>query len=316
MRIVEILLPKSVSDRSLSKQYINRIDVLQKRMDKYVDAIMNPKTTPNGREFLKSRLKDDLYDLRGLLKPLQRIDTLAETHPNQQLSIYNPNGTTYRNEYMPVLNPDPIDNAEPLSSIEDQSYDQDFDKEKIKRIVSSQLDKLSPRCRQILKMKFWSDMTDHEIAQRLNLSNARVSQIIRRSLYHLSRNSTGLRNLREAVHSLPLSDDDFELLKKMMDKPIPAVIAQIYIHDIIDDDEFNDQIAELAEKDPRMDIRPFIVEWIKKVMPDQMHRFGQEVGDEKLRKGILSPIHGYGLSSSNKGTDTGTQSSGNAYGRR
>ena len=197
MRIIEILLPKNVSDRSLSKQYIQRIDVLQKRMDKYVDAIMDPKTTTNGREFLKSKLKDDLYDLKGLLKPLHKIDTLAE-----------------------------------------------------------------------------------------------------------------------AIHTLPLSDDDFDLVKKMMEKPIPSAVSQIYLRDIIDEDELNNQLEILAATDPGRDVRPLIVAWIKQWMPDQMYKFTNDVADEKQRQGVLSPIHGYGLSSNNKSTDTGNQSSGNAYGFR
>jgi len=193
MRIIEILLPKEMKDRSLSPQIANKIDMLQRRMDSYVDKIMDPKTSEAGREFLKSRLRDDYYDLKGLLPHI------------------------------------------------------------------------------------------HKVA--------------------------------EAVHRLPLTNDDFELLKALMEKPIPAVIAPIYIQEIIDDDELNDQFKSLEETEPGRDVRPLIVEWVRRVMPDQMHRFGQEVADKKQKMGFFSPIHGYDPHMYKGGTDTGTESSGNAYGK-
>lgn len=116
----------------------------------------------------------------------------------------------------------------------------------------------------------------------------------------------------EAVHKLPLSNADFDLVKELMDKPIPAVIAPIYISEIIDDDEFNDLLKEFEEQDPGMDVRPHIVEWMKRVMPDQMHRFygGQTT---QQREGILSLIHGYDPHMYHGSNDPIT---GNAYGRR
>ena len=97
----------------------------------------------------------------------------------------------------------------------------------------------------------------------------------------------------EAINKLPLSNKDFELVKKMMENPIPAVIAPIYIMEIIEDDELNDQLRSLEESEPGLDVRPLIAEWFNRVMPDQMYRFGQAVAGENMRKGILSPIHGY-----------------------
>jgi len=171
MRIVEILLPPGTSDRSLSPQQSRKIDALQKRMDGYVDKIMSPSTSVAGREFLKSRLRDDYYALKDLIP--------------------------------------------------------------------------------------------------------------------------GTNNIAEAVHKLPLTPKDFELVKKIMERPIPAAIAPIYIMEIIEDDELYDQLRSIEESEPGRDVRPLIVEWFKRVMPDQMHRFGEEVASENLTKGILSPIHGY-----------------------
>jgi len=102
-----------------------------------------------------------------------------------------------------------------------------------------------------------------------------------------------IKSVTEAVHKLPLSDKDFELVKQMMTRPIPAAVAPIYISEIIEDDELNDQLFELENSDPGRDVRPLIAEWFNRVMPDQMYRFiGSERSDNQ-QKGILSPIHGY-----------------------
>lgn len=201
MRIIEILLPKVLKDKELSSATLSKIDLLQRRMDSYVDKIFSPNTSPAGKEFLKSRLRDDYYELKDLLRPLHRIDTVVEN----------------------------------------------------KKAIS------------------------------------------------------------EAVHKLPLKEEDFELVKTLLEKPIPAVVAPIYISEVIDDDELNDQIRSFEETEPGRDIRPLVVEWLKRVMPDQMHRFGQEVADEYQRKGVLSPIHGYDPKQ-NRSRFT-TPISGGAYGR-
>ena len=189
MRILEILLPKGTSDRSLSPQVLRKIDALQKRMDAYVDKILDPQTSEKGREFLKSRLRDDYYDLRN---------TIPRTHA-----------------------------------------------------------------------------------------------------------------VAEAVHKLPLSDDDFKMVKELMLKPIPAAVAPIFILEIIEDDELNDQLLELENSNPGMDVRPIVAEWFRRVMPDQMHRFTGIEPDMAQKNGVLSPIHGYD-SRMYKGTNDPL--TGDAYG--
>jgi len=194
MRILELLLPKgAMSDRSLSPQTAMRIDMLQGRMDRYVDKIMHPGTSPNGREFLKDKLRADYRELKGLVPEMCMSNTLSE-----------------------------------------------------------------------------------------------------------------------AVNRLPLSNDDFELAKKMLEKPIPAVIAPIFIEGLIDDDELTDQFKSIEESEPGQDVRPLIVEWFKRVMPDQMYRFTGDVRDDNQAKGLLSPIHGYDPHMY-KGTNDPI--TGDAYGR-
>lgn len=172
MRILEILLPKNMLDKSISSKDKSRIELLQKRMNTYVDKISDPGLSDKGREFLKTKLKTDLEELKDVIKEVNES-----------------------------------------------------------------------------------------------------------------------KHISEAIHKLPLSNSDFDLVKELLSHPIPAVIAPIYICEIIDDDEFNDMLIEFEKKDPGMDVRPHIVEWLKRVMPDQMHRFygGQTT---KQREGIMSPISG------------------------
>jgi hypothetical protein len=189
MRILEILLPPG-ADRSISPKHIQQIDALQKRMDGYVDKIMDPKTSLQGKEFLKSRLRDDYHELKN---------TIAHVH-----------------------------------------------------------------------------------------------------------------KIAEAVHKLPLTEEDFELVKALMSRPIPAVIAPIYVQEIINDDEFNDMLNEFAEMEPGMDVRPHVVEWLKRVMPDQMYRFNDSAQTEKQKLGQTSVIHGYDPHMYHGSNEPIT---GNAYGR-
>jgi hypothetical protein len=187
MRVVEILLPKGM-DRSLSPATMLRIDFLQQRMNSFVDKILDPHTSAAGREFLKSKLSDDYFALKGLMQEASKLS--------------------------------------------------------------------------------------------------------------------------EAVHKLPLTQEDFELVKKLMENPIPATIAPIYIQEIINDDELNDQIRSLEETSPGRDVRPLIAEWFERVMPDQMYRFR---GDHMVnRQGLMSPIHGYDPHMYKGENDPIT---GNAYGR-
>lgn len=251
MRIIEILLPKSSMNKGISLHVARQIDTIQKRMDGYVDKIMDPKTSSKGREFLKAKLKDDYSEFRDLLKPFHRIDTIAEDEAPIKYEVYD-------KKTGEVV-------AGPYST-----------RERARRVV---------------------DKKDNEYGA-----------------YRYGCRPIKTLPINEAIHTLPLTNDDFDLVKKMMERPIPAAVAEIYLRDIIDDDEFNDQLEILSNTEPNRDIRPFVVEWLDRVMPDQMHRFGREVGDEKLKKGIFSPIHGYDPHIHKGSTDTGTQSSGNAYG--
>jgi hypothetical protein len=119
--------------------------------------------------------------------------------------------------------------------------------------------------------------------------------------------------VNEAVNRIPITNNDFKLVMKVMERPIPAAIAPIYISQIIEDDELNDQLFSLEDSQPGLDVRPIIAEWFNRIMPDQMYRF---TGDEQTpaqKNGVLSPIHGYD-SHNYKGTNDPI--TGDAYGFR
>lgn len=231
MRIVEILLPKGASDRSLSPQALRRIDMLQSRMNGYVDKIMDPKTSPQGREFLKSRLRDDYYDLR---------DAIPKTHAVA--------------EEMPIP----------------QEKYEVFDIRSKERVSGPYEDKRRAR----------------RAADKKDLQYGAIR-------YGVRPFGATSSNVYEAVTKLPLSDDDFKLVKELMLRPIPAAVAPIYIAEIIEDDELNDTLLELEDSNPGMDVRPIVAEWFNRVMPDQMYRFNDSKPDRDQKEGRYSPVHGY-----------------------
>ena len=109
-----------------------------------------------------------------------RIGTLTtEANPNQQLSKYNPNGKTYRGvqNKMPTLEPDPVDNAVRWGDDDTGSYEQNFGKEEMKRIIAKHLDLLDEKQKKVLKLRFWDGMTTQEVASVLNVTQSRITQI-------------------------------------------------------------------------------------------------------------------------------------------
>ncbi len=98
-------------------------------------------------------------------------------NPNQKLALYNPDGKTYRHDSMPTLEPDPVDNAEPLSLVPDEPYETNFNKDFLKKSIIKHLDKLTERQRKIIILRFWKEMTYHEIGNELKLTSERIRQI-------------------------------------------------------------------------------------------------------------------------------------------
>lgn len=359
MRVVEILLPKNIKDKDLSQEKKRQIDFLQRRIDSYVDKILDPKTTNAGREFLKARLKDDYDELKGLLPHIHHI---AE-ESSVQYEVYDrktgekvPNRGPYNSKDMARRAVDKLDNAygayrygwRPVHAIK-ELFDPNNDwqwtfrgsEEKVAEFkvgnipykfvaysttngtwyveFSADLPELKRKgkahsvtgtgnsnqvfsivvdiMRDFLKNTpdIKSLVITSEEENRTNL----YLRMIKRLMPGYKVNFDGVNTIEvyknnlinESVNKIPLTDDDFDAIKLMFEKPIPAAVAQIYISEFIDDDEFSDQLKYLEDEDPGRDVRPLIVEWIDRVMPDQMYRFrGIPKSD---REGLMSPIHGY-----------------------
>lgn len=200
-----------------------KVDMLQARMDAYVDKICDPKTSPQARDFLKSQLRDDYYELRDLIP---RFHAVGEG---------------------------------------------------------------------------WRQSTTHEVRDKKTPVNPkggfRTCDKCGKSFSRLgiARHNCvpAKESISEAVNRVPLTVDDFEMVKLLLNKPIPATIAPIYIEGLINDDELTDQFKSVEESEPSRDVRPLIVEWFRRVMPDQLYRFTGDLRDATQEKGILSPIHGY-----------------------
>ena len=235
-------MPTGIKDKSLSSISVKKIDLLQTRMDLYVDKI-GKMSSGTARDFLKSKLRADYISLKDIIQK----NSIAESDSEQYEIIDTRTGTKV---------------AGPYSSL---------------KRASNAAEKRN------------QEFGSHRYTYR------------------------SVKKLTEAVHKLPLTPEDFNMVKRLMGKPIPAIIAPIYIMEIIDDDELTDQFKSLEITDPARDVRPLIVEWLRRVMPDQMYHFGQALPNEQIKTGSLSPIHGYD-SHSYKGTNDPI--TGNAYGSR
>jgi RNA polymerase sigma factor (sigma-70 family) len=405
MRILEILLPKSLDDHSISPKHIQRIDTLQKRMDAYVDKICDPKTSAQGKEFLKSRLRDDYHELKDTIAHVHKIaeDGLPPVEPIESFEVVDSRtgkvmGKPYNSRSRARSRADKLDNeygayrykVRRVGSsfmIEEPSYELDTDSMDNKKKIEKYLAFLSPRDKKVLELRFIDGLNSEEVAKEMGISaqvvrqsESRGLQTIKTQQYIQSQSNPGSddevtdirgripsqlpgvyyeiydthtgkivpkmgpyamqgkasnntvflnrkagedrysfrivgtsKSLREAVHKLPLTSEDFDLVQELMSRPIPAAVAPIYIQEIIDDDEFNSMLNEFAEINPNMDVRPHVVEWIKRVMPDQMYRFDDSAQTLKQRMGQTSVIHGYDPHMYHGSNEPIT---GNAYGRR
>jgi RNA polymerase sigma factor (sigma-70 family) len=110
---------------------------------------------------------------------------VVEANEKQQLSLYNPNGKTYRQQAMPTLGPDPVDTAIPLGKIpRDQRQDRDFqqrletniDLKKLNKVLYQLLDQLDARSKQVLLLRA-NGMSLEDIGQKMGIGGERVRQI-------------------------------------------------------------------------------------------------------------------------------------------
>ena len=122
--------------------------------------------------------------LWGKMNPelFQHAALLAEAYPKQQLSLYKPDGVTYRGKPMPTMEPDPVDDAESLSRRPKGSYELNTDPIEGKKLIMRYWHKLKPNQQRVIKMRYWDGMTYDEIGDELNLSKPRIGHIENKEL--------------------------------------------------------------------------------------------------------------------------------------
>jgi RNA polymerase sigma factor (sigma-70 family) len=148
-------------------------------------------------------------------------------NPNQKLALYNPDGKTYRQEPMPTLEPDPVDVAEPLSSIPDEPYEPDFDKADLKRALTKHFDKLTDNEQTVIKLRFWEEMTLEEISKELKLSQGRIRQIESKAIWKLSK-LLGRDKKSDYIESFQLDEGLGNWIEKKMDQLLGNADNQDY----------------------------------------------------------------------------------------
>lgn len=139
----------------------------------------------------KMRILTDLYGKPAkLIKPVFDDNIqLTENHSKQQLSLYNPFGNTYRGKKMPTLD-DPSDiynrsKQYDIDDMPDEPVDEPHIDSSIKELIKNNLDKLSHKEKQLLKLRYWHDMTLDDIADRLDVNAERIRQIEAKALSKL-----------------------------------------------------------------------------------------------------------------------------------
>lgn len=327
MKISEILLPKNTRDTELSSKQ-REIDVLKRRISAYTDKISNPSTPRAAREFLKVKLQTDCKELRKVIHEI--------TNSNEQnvgIGIIEARGLAHVNPYIELMQSMgwfmtmntakiPQDGKDSNAQHELRSMQQQFNRPVINgktfsEVLGDQTMLKHPKVAAAL-LKYVYDMLVYieprikkYVKPELQTNWLSTLDKLKNQYKAAVQFTSGQQHVMEAVHKLPITNDDFEVVKQILEHPVPAVVAPIYIAEIIDDDEFNDLLKEFEEKDPGLDMRPHIVDWIKRVMPDQLYRFKDD-RTERQRQGILSPLHGYDPHMYHGSNDPIT---GNAYGR-
>ena len=162
---------------------------------------------------------------------LDESDELEESNPNQQASLYNPDGTTYRQQKMPHLdNDDPVNKAKGFSDVDDDdlAYDQDLDKDvldsQMKKHIAKMLDTLNPAERQVIALRFGiGGGKDHrldQVSDILNVSRERVRQI----------EAKALRKLRYQMRDGDVREAEYQGKDVELNKPKRGGSKKFYVY--------------------------------------------------------------------------------------
>ena len=133
---------------------------------------------------------------------------LKEANPAQQIALYNPDGTTYRQEKMPVMDPDDFhSDTNPRKRIDRLTHrdlsnrtatdlvdpiekaEQNIDRERLKAAIRASMSSLTSNETAVLNMRFWKDLTLAQAAKALNTSPERIRQIEAKALRKLRHES-------------------------------------------------------------------------------------------------------------------------------
>lgn len=120
-------------------------------------------------------------------------DAVSEANPNQQMSLYNPDGKTYRKEKMPSLdNPNDIYNQsrpQSTSELDSEVVDEPNSDESLKRFIKSKMDELEPYEQKVLYARYWHDNTLVQCAKIFGVSPERIRQVEAKALRRLKKDT-------------------------------------------------------------------------------------------------------------------------------
>ena len=134
-----------------------------------------------------------------------KIAEIIEANINQQLSRFRDDGSTYRGKPMPHYDDSDIFQKYELDSYDDNTdivnYDvtgianQDpsinIDNNSLKAAIKNDLQILSPKQQQVLKMRFFQELTHEQIAEYLGVTRSRIRQIEAQAIRKLHKNKQG-----------------------------------------------------------------------------------------------------------------------------
>jgi RNA polymerase sigma factor (sigma-70 family) len=155
--------------------------------------------------------------------------SVAEANPNQQIARYNPDGATYRGmaNKMPTLDPrDPVHNADRFGSAHDEPYDHDddYDKSELKRVMAKQMSNLGDQEQEILKARYWDNLTYAEIGAELRISAERVRQVEAKALRKLKHPSRADSLAAFIEESVAVEPDPKGYQKDLLTNPKNALV--------------------------------------------------------------------------------------------
>lgn len=129
-------------------------------------------------------------------------DLFTEENINQQMALYKPNGSTYRQQSMPGFDTDDLMSKGKQTSMSNVSDINDIDmtdavqKKQLSAHAEEQLAKLPGKERVVLRYRLYYDYTLEQVGELLGVNRERVRQIEARALRRLRVYSKGFEQFR------------------------------------------------------------------------------------------------------------------------